>query len=948
MRKKICSRAGRIGCLLLAVIFAASGPTAAAASGESTKKDETVYVSLNASGGVLNTTVSDWLHSNSGAARVADRSNLKEIKNVKSSEQPVQTGESLTWSMAGSGGNGADIYYQGTTAAATPLKISVSYSLNGKSVTPEEIAGKSGKVKIRIDVKNTDARTVSVNGKSLVMYTPMTAVVAATLPSDTFRNVSVSKGKVISDGNNQFVTFLCMPGLSESLDLKNCGVDGFDTIDLPESLEITADAANFTLGSIAVAATPELPDEDDLGSEGSIDDLKDDLDKLGQMQDNINEADPGKDIRSLFTNPDRTAAARLIVDDVFDFYDLDTAALDLLPKYVTDQNISLYDRVTSDIDKADLKYVMDNKVIRGLNDRLTDQNVEKAKTLLGDYDDIETFQIGKLDRVIHVLDKYDKNYDHLNDAMKDAKHILNRLDESDVDTLAALSETDVRDSLANTLKSMQELSSSGLLSPSFQLKNNDVKALMEAILSNHPDLLEEALEGKLSAMEDKNGLIPVSDLLSMLQSSGLDSAAINTITANMTAAVMGDPSSNAVIPLTDVQSVLGPLLSSLPAEQQAAVIQQLAGMADESGNVGVQDLLSLAGSLGLSLDEGTTAELAEKVLLPEEEAGAQIQTLLQDGDIKDALLSGMLDSSTISGLTDSLNRLLSSSASLNSSLTKQLGSDYVSKLTGTMANMGHLKGYIDDLQDDLDDLDEDDQADLEDDFDDAKDLLLNKDDMDYLITWAKKLRSMKTDMDGNTENISILRDLINLNDDPKIKNFRATVPALQTDMDDSRPILDAVKAELDEPANSASLHKMPETSAVLTRMENDIRRNREIMNIFQLTTQPNTVSLFQDTFAKLDEFTEKGTTDNMLTLLDKKDAYTDLSDQYKIFTEAADGAETSVKFVYKTAEIKEPEKAETKAVQTSESSGSSGSGSGFWGRIRSAWNNAASTISRLF
>jgi hypothetical protein len=138
------------------------------------------------------------------------------------------------------------------------------------------------------------------------------------------------------------------------------------------------------------------------------DDLRDDLDKLSQMQDNIEKADPNRDIRSLFTNPDRTAAARLIVDDVFDFYDLDTAALDIMPKYVTDENISLYDRVTSDIDKADLKYVLDNEIIRGLNDRLTDENIEKAKTLLADYDEIETFQIGKLDRVIHVLDNYDK------------------------------------------------------------------------------------------------------------------------------------------------------------------------------------------------------------------------------------------------------------------------------------------------------------------------------------------------------------------------------------------------------------------------------------------------------------------------------------------------------------------------------------------------------------
>jgi hypothetical protein len=69
---------------------------------------------------------------------------------------------------------------------------------------------------------------------------------------------------------------------------------------LPESLEITADATNFTLGSIAVVATPELPNEDDFDSDGSLDDLRDDLDKLSQMQDNIEKADPDKEIRSPF------------------------------------------------------------------------------------------------------------------------------------------------------------------------------------------------------------------------------------------------------------------------------------------------------------------------------------------------------------------------------------------------------------------------------------------------------------------------------------------------------------------------------------------------------------------------------------------------------------------------------------------------------------------------
>ncbi|MFU0832359.1 MAG: Dockerin domain-containing protein [Oscillospiraceae bacterium] len=955
MKKQFYSRAGRIGCLLLAVIFALSSPTAAAVSGESTEKDETVYVNLSATGEVQNITVSDWLHTDSNAVRILDKSDLENIKNVKSSIQPEKTGNHLTWVLNSDGENGTDIYYQGTTSKPTPLKVNVSYELDGKTVTPEQIAGKSGKVKITISLKNTDAHTVQVNGEDVVMYTPMTAVVTANLPSDTFRNVSVSKGKVISDGNNQFVTFLCMPGLSESLDLKNCGVKGLDSLDLPESVEITADATNFTLGSIAIVATPELPNEDDFDSDGSLDDIRDDLDKLSQMQDNIEKADPDKEIRSLFTNPDRTAAARLIVDDVFDFYDLDTAALDIMPKYVTDENISLYDRVKSDIDKADLKYVLDHPIIRGLNDRLTDENIEKAKILLADYDDIETFKIGKLDRVIHVLDSYDKNYDHLDDALTQAKHIIHRLDDEDFDTLAALSNSDVQDALADTLESMSELNeamtSLGLSQSSISLESEDIEALLQSVLSRE---FTNIISQRVESQADENGNISVGNLLEL--TSTLPSDAMQSTTSSAVMAQLADSflenNPDAVISASDLGNIQPN--ENVTAEVLQTIASAATVLADDNGNIRLLNLFEQMSSLPANIQSDLIQQMMPYILAENQDAVipvSDVETVLGNmleslSDEERAAMISQLAENLSPALTSSLNGLLSNSAELQESLEDELGDDYTSQLTSTLDNMGHLKGYFDDLQNDLDDLDEDELSELEDDFDDAKDLLLNKDDMDYMITWAKKLRDMKTDMDENKDNISILRDLIDLNDDPKIKNFRSMIPDLFADWDDSRPILDAIKAELDEPAINASLHKMPQTSAVLTKMEDDIRNHRDIMEIFRLTTQPDTVSLFNDTFTKLDEFIEEGTTDNMTALMDKKDAYLDLSDQYKIFTEAADGAETRVKFVYKTAEIEEPEDDETPVVETV--TDSEDFGSGLLGWLRSLWNNAANTISHLF
>lgn len=937
MKKHTISRLFRAGCLILAAAVAFSLPAAAAASGASTKKDETVYVSLDSSGAVKSTTVSDWLHADGSPAGIADRSDLSDIRNVKSDAQPVRNGGSLVWPTGGSDGSGANIYYEGKTDKSLPLKISVAYTLNGKAAAANEIAGKSGKIGIHVSLKNTSAQTVEIGGSDTTMYTPMTAVVAVTLPSDTFRNVTVSSGKIISDGNNQFVTFLAMPGLEESLDLKDCGIDGLSDIDLPENLEITADADDFTLGPIAVAATPELMDEKDLNSADSSAKMKSELNKLSDMQNNMEKADPNKDIRSLFTNPDRTAAARLLIDDVFGFYALDTKAIDILPDYVNNRNITLYDRVTSDLDKADLTYLLDNKIIRGLNSRLTDDNIGKAKTLLGDYDDLETFDMSRLDGAMKVMNHYDQVYSHLDPILEDTRKIMNGLDSDDLDTLSALSSSGVRDSLSDTLASMKQLSDSGLLSSSFQLSDANVKALMTSVLSDHPDLMENALQTQMEALEDKNGNISVSDLLNLLNSAGLSGEQISAISAQAEEAVLQNPSSKAVIPESELPSELQQMMGGLGT--------QAAALSDGNGNLYLVKLLPLipANDTGSTLMDA----LMPSVRIPVEELEPLMENLMQDDSVKSALLSTL----DVSELREELNGLLRNSADLNDSLTKSLGKNYSDKISDALSTLGSVRSVFSDLQDNISDLEDSDESGrLSDDLDDAEDLLLNKENMDYLISWGNKLKSMKGDLDGNTENVSLLRDLIGLNDDPKIKAFRAMAPALQTDADDARPILESLKNRLNEPDISASFHKLPETTASLMKSEKDLNGNQAIMGILRLTMEPNTVSLFGDTFGKLDDLTAKDTTGKALSLLEKKDAYVKLSDQYKIFTEAADGAQTSLKFVFKTAEIKEPEPVKAQAVQTSASSGqASGTGlAGMWNHVRSFFSQAAGTIGRLF
>ena len=70
----------------------------------------------------------------------------------------------LTWQA-----DGNDIYYQGKTDRDLPIEMKMTYYLDGEEITPEELAGKSGKVTIRADYTNKEK---AENG----VYVPFAAV----------------------------------------------------------------------------------------------------------------------------------------------------------------------------------------------------------------------------------------------------------------------------------------------------------------------------------------------------------------------------------------------------------------------------------------------------------------------------------------------------------------------------------------------------------------------------------------------------------------------------------------------------------------------------------------------------------------------------------------------------------------------------------------------------
>lgn len=202
-------------------------------------KDESVYLISDANGNVNKTIVVDHLKNKDKKDTLEDASNLSDIENVKGKEKFTQSGDKLTWQAGGK-----DIYYQGTATEEPPVTQKVTYYLDGKEISPEDLAGKSGKVKIRFDYTNTTSYTETVNGEKQTVSVPFAAITGLVL-GDGFENIEVTNGKAEVSDSSSVVLGYALPGLKDSLGIKDKDLDG--DVNIPEYMEMTADVKNFSM-----------------------------------------------------------------------------------------------------------------------------------------------------------------------------------------------------------------------------------------------------------------------------------------------------------------------------------------------------------------------------------------------------------------------------------------------------------------------------------------------------------------------------------------------------------------------------------------------------------------------------------------------------------------------------------------------------------------------------
>ena len=912
-----------------------TGPDAAGV-----KKSETVFINLDPTGKPYETTVTDWIHSDTPDAVLNDLSDLTGIENIKGLQQPRQEGDRLTWKMEGS-----DLYYTGKTDKEPPVDVEITYTLDGKSIEPQELPGKSGQLSMTVRFRNTQKQRVTIAGKDTDMYTPMLVAAGMSLPDDTFQNVEVSEGSVISDGSNQIVAFACVPGLNDSLALGTYRIQEINDLDFPEEFTVKADVQNFEMGPVMVAVTPELPDLDELTKSDEFDDMRQDLTDLQDMQDDLNTIDPDRDIRSLLTDPNRTEAARVITNDVFDFYDLNKDLLDILPKYVTDENIRLYDRIRHDIKDGAFDSLLDDDELADLIDLVDDLSPNRLQELADDYAELQ--KNDKLRAALKqlmgaanpdtekLLDLLMQVYGAINSdtAVKEAgltalNGLIQRPELLTASAQAALRQG-VRDALMKCIN-VQEQTAAGMLQMVLAQSKLNSRLQAELVAASYAGLIVDP--SRTRAIRHADDVADASPILDEDVSSAPDEDAPSTPDEDAPSTPDEDAPST---PDEDASSTPDEDASSAPDEKAPTVFESI------TENTVVNRTRTLAAFTNNADGDTSSAPNDGTSSVPNGDTSSA-----PDGDTSSAP-----DDDTSSAPNDDT----SSAPFVPSEPIKPLASDradlYKEITTDTNAGYYLIEGAIDAYVNNADPAELltlakqfDPQAASQVESMQAIQALLGQigpDRLTSLLSQAQTcekylsdlltavqqpelkeyLEKLMRDLQDNEENLHTLILLLRQLDDMNLLDEVENIDDLREDLSDLRPIVQSLRRDLDRAEMNKSLHASPETVDTLLRMKDDLEEHRDIMETMRNMLQEEKVTLSRSMIATLDRLEAKDAAgsaveklDDLDELLERKDRYTELSDAYRIFTAAPDSMDTDVKFVMKTDEIKLPD--DDEPVQT--------------------------------
>ncbi len=214
---------------------------------ENTPKEEVIYGLLDGSGGLKSISVVNSFALENDAT-IADYGLYASVQSLSSVEEIVTSGNFISFSA-----KSGRVSYQGELMnRELPWVVEIKYSLDGQPIAPQDLDGKSGKLKIAINTSKNHAEKGT-------FYDDFSLQVAVPMNMDLCKNIVTSGATIADNGSTKQFSYVLLPGENGSIVL-------------------TADVNDFEMDSITLA-----------GIRMSFD-LPLDVDKISQSIDKLSSA----------------------------------------------------------------------------------------------------------------------------------------------------------------------------------------------------------------------------------------------------------------------------------------------------------------------------------------------------------------------------------------------------------------------------------------------------------------------------------------------------------------------------------------------------------------------------------------------------------------------------------------------------------------------------------
>lgn len=423
-------------------------------------KEESVYVNLRPDGSISGTSVTDRIHTELPQVRVEDVTNLSDISDVKTFIDPVYENGRMYWDM-----EATDLYYSGKSEAEPPISISIKYYLDGEEISYEDLAGKSGNVKLDIKVENKLTKSVGIGGSSETITCPILFVGGMILPEESFENVKTQNAAILGDGSHKLVFFVGIPGMNESLALDSLQTPLLGDAITKTEYSVSADVASFSISNMMFAAVP-FSSVFALGGEGALDGVEGVKTALADIEGLLNAfsaLDISELMQMLYGGASQAERLLAAVGEASELYNENRELLELMDKYVTDENLALMERLVTELDSIDtsgIERIIGSREFSNLMSLLSrfDANIGQLSGLSGD--------AMQLMSVVESLKKdltdaeIKKSVDNLPDTVRRLRNLVNVLKDSreTLDSFEALLNDETMENIMSITEKYADLS----------------------------------------------------------------------------------------------------------------------------------------------------------------------------------------------------------------------------------------------------------------------------------------------------------------------------------------------------------------------------------------------------------------------------------------------------------------------------------------------------------